>query len=155
MRKVSILIFADDVIRNPRDQSPITPGIALYKSLNETNRVLVIAENREKTEIWMKTHNIAKRLDDIVQLVDDPARETKLSTVDFIRSKTKITAVVTADSDLTKQLLEQGITVLVFLNPKYARPEFRPDGREGVKSWNAIVEELDKQQGLYSEDTRL
>ena len=155
MQKVSILIFADDVIRNPRDQSPITSGIALYKSLNETNRVLVIAENREKTEIWMKTHNIAKRLDDIVQLVDDPARETKLSTVDFIRSKTKITAVVTADSDLTKQLLEQGITVLVFLNPKYARPEFRPDGREGVKSWNAIVEELDKQQGLYSEDTRL
>jgi hypothetical protein len=155
VQKVSILIFADDVIRNPRDQSPITSGIALYKSLNETNRVLVIAENREKTEIWMKTHNIAKRLDDIVQLVDDPARETKLSTVDFIRSKTKITAVVTADSDLTKQLLEQGITVLVFLNPKYARPEFRPDGREGVKSWNAIVEELDKQQGLYSEDTRL
>ena len=130
-------------------------GVALYKSLNETNRVILICEDAERTDIWLKTNNLAKKLDDIIGIVDTPLDRPKLLTVESIRSKGKIDYVVTEDTELARQLIEVGVPVLVFLNPRYTRPEFRPDGREGKKSWVDINEELDRQQGLYDDDARL
>jgi hypothetical protein len=130
-------------------------GVALYKSLNETNRVILVCDDAERTSVWLKTNNLAKKLDDIVAVVDTPLDNPNLLTIETIRSKGKIDYVVTEDTELARQLIEVGIPVLVFLNPRYTRPEFRPDGREGKKSWEIITEELDRQQGLYSEDPRL
>jgi hypothetical protein len=62
---------------------------------------------------------------------------------------------MTDDVELTRKLIEAGIPTLVFLNPRYTRPEFRPDTRTGVKSWEAITDEMDKQQEIYREDVRL
>jgi len=147
---VSIIIVVDGVMRKTKDQSPILEGVALYKSLNENYRVLLVATHRERTDIWMKTNNLAKKIDDIVEIEHDEFRQ-----IDSLRSRGKIDFVVTDNTDLTKRLLEVGIPVLAFLNPRYVRPEFRPDGRAGVRSWDSITEELDKQQGLYEEDQRL
>lgn len=152
---MSVLIFMDGVIRKERDQSIILDGSALYKSLNENYRVLLLTNDKERTDIWLKTNNLAKKIDDIVQIEDSPLGDNELRTVEAVRSKGKVDFVVTDSPELTKKLIEVGITVLVFLQPRYARPEFRPDGRAGVKSWEAITEELDKQQGLYLEDERL
>jgi hypothetical protein len=152
---MSVVVFVDGIMRRERDQSIIMEGVALYKSLNETNRVILICEDAERTDIWLKTNNLAKKLDDIVGIVDTPLDRPKLLTVESIRSKGKIDYVVTEDTELARQLIEVGVPVLVFLNPRYTRPEFRPDGREGKKSWVDINEELDRQQGLYDDDTRL
>lgn len=155
MFQMSVIVFVDGIMRRERDQSIIMEGVALYKSLNETNRVILICEDAERTDIWLKTNNLAKKLDDIVGIVDTPLDRPKLLTVETIRSKGKIDYVVTEDTELARQLIEVGIPVLVFLNPRYTRPEFRPDGREGRKSWTDINEELDRQQGLYDDDARL
>lgn len=152
---MSVVVFVDGIMRRERDQSIIMEGVALYKSLNETNRVILICEDAERTDIWLKTNNLAKKLDDIVGIVDTPLDRPKLLTVETIRSKGKIDYVVTEDTELARQLIEVGVPVLVFLNPRYTRPEFRPDGREGKKSWVDINEELDRQQGLYDDDARL
>ena len=152
---MSVVVFVDGIMRRERDQSIIMEGVALYKSLNETNRVILVCDDAERTAIWLKTNNLAKKLDDIVAVADTPLDRPKLLTVETIRSKGKIDYVVTEDTELARQLIEVGIPVLVFLNPRYTRPEFRPDGREGKKSWEVITEELDRQQGLYSEDPRL
>jgi hypothetical protein len=151
---VSVLIFVDGIIRKERDQSVIVDGVNLYRSLNETNRVLLLAKDRERTDIWLKTNNMAKKLDDIIGYVDNPIDDARYLTVESLRSKGKIDFVVTDDTELALRFLEVSIPVLMFLNPKYTRPEFRPDAREGVKSWSKITEELDKQQGLYLEDPR-
>lgn len=155
MFQMSVVVFVDGIMRRERDQSIIMEGVALYKSLNETNRVILICEDAERTDIWLKTNNLAKKLDDIVGIVDTPLDRPKLLTVETIRSKGKIDYVVTEDTELARQLIEVGVPVLVFLNPRYTRPEFRPDGREGRKSWTDINEELDRQQGLYDDDSRL
>ena len=152
---MSVVIFVDGIMRRERDQSIIMEGVALYKSLNETNRVILVCDDAERTSVWLKTNNLAKKLDDIVAVVDTPLDNPKLLTIETIRSKGKIDYVVTEDTELARQLIEVGVSVLVFLNPRYTRPEFRPDGREGKKSWEIITEELDRQQGLYSEDPRL
>ena len=155
MFQMSVVVFVDGIMRRERDQSIIMEGVALYKSLNETNRVILICEDAERTDIWLKTNNLAKKLDDIIGIVDTPLDRPKLLTVESIRSKGKIDYVVTEDTELARQLIEVGVPVLVFLNPRYTRPEFRPDGREGRKSWTDINEELDRQQGLYDDDSRL
>jgi hypothetical protein len=152
---MSVVVFVDGIMRRERDQSIIMEGVALYKSLNETNRVILVCEDAERTDIWLKTNNLAKKLDDIIGIVDTPLDRPKLLTVETIRSKGKIDYVVTEDTELARQLIEVGIPVLVFLNPRYTRPEFRPDGREGRKSWTDINNELDRQQGLYDDDARL
>jgi rRNA-processing protein FCF1 len=152
---MSVLIFLDGVIRKPKDQSIILAGSAIYKSFNENYRVILIADNKERADIWLKSNNLAKKMDDIFQIVDTPLDDPKLLTVEVLRSKGMIDFVVTEDPELAKKLLEVGIPVLMFLNPRYTRPEFRPDSPEGVRSWASITEELDKQQGLYIEDRRL
>jgi len=152
---MSVVMFVDGIIRRERDQSIISEGSKLYKTLNENNRVVLVTKDAERTEIWLKMHNLGTKLDDIQEIVDTPLPEPELMTVEVIRSQGKIDYVITDNSVLAKRLLESGFQVLVFLNPRYARPEFRPDGREGKKSWEEITEEIDKQQGLYSEDTRI
>jgi len=152
---MSVLIFLDGVIRKPRDQSIIMDGAAIYKSFNENYRVMLLTEDKAKTDIWLKTNNLAKKLDDIIEIDQSPLGDSDMRTVKALRSKGQIDFVVTDDSELARRLLEIGIAVLVFLNPRYAKEEFRPDGRTGIRSWVLINEELDKQQGLYDEDVRL
>ena len=152
---MSILIFMDGVLRKTTDKSPMFEGLNMYRGLNEVNRVVILADDKERADIWFKSNTINAKLDDIVgpsKLVSD---NPKLQQVLDAQAKGKIDFVVTDDSDLARDLLERGIMTMVFLSPRYARPEFRPDAREGVKSWEKITEELDRQQGLYMEDARV
>lgn len=152
---MSVLIFLDGVIRKNADKSPIFEGLNLYRGMNEVNRVIILTDDKEKSDIWFKQHTLNAKLDDIVgpsKIISDTPH---LQQVLDAQAKGKVELVVTSDSDLAVLLLERGIPTMVFLHPRYVRPEFRPDAREGVDSWNNILEELDKQQGLYSEDPRV
>ena len=151
---MSVLIFLDGVLRKHTDKSPIFEGLNLYKGMNEVNRVVVLTEDKEKAEVWFKSNTLNAKLDDIVGPSTIVSDNPRLQQVLDNQSKGKVELVVTDDSDLAKDLLELGITTLVFISPKYSRPEFRPDAKEGVKSWLNIIDELDRQQGLYSEDPR-
>jgi hypothetical protein len=152
---MSVVVTFNGIIRRDRDQSMITEGTHLYRSLNETNRVLLLTDSRERTDIWLKTNNLSKKIDDIIEVSDPTAPNAVFREIEAIRSKGKIEFVVTEDPELAKSLLVVGIPVLVFLNPKYTRPEFRPDTRIGVKKWEDITAEIDRQQGLFVEDPRV
>jgi hypothetical protein len=152
---MSVIVLFEGVISNPRKQAPITEGVLLYKTINESNRTIILAKDKERTDIWLKKNNMAKNTDDIVQISDSVVEEPRLASIKSLMSRGRIEFVVTDDVDLAKTLVEMSVTVLVFVHPKYVKPEFRPDGRIGMKSWNAITEELDKQQGLLQEDTRI
>jgi hypothetical protein len=147
-------MFVDNVMRKTKDQSLIIEGVALFRSLNETNRVILLTDNRERTDIWMKTNNLAKKLDDIIEISQTELGDPEIRQIDQIRSSGKIDFVVTSDVAIAGKLIEVGTPVLVFLNPKYTRPEFRPGSREGIRSWETITNELDKQQKLYETDQR-
>lgn len=151
---MSVVMFVDNVMRKTKDQSLIIEGVALFRSLNETNRVILLTDNRERTDIWMKTNNLAKKLDDIIEISPTELDNPEIRQIDQIRSSGKIDFVVTSDVAIAGKLIEVGTPVLVFLNPKYTRPEFRPGSREGIRSWTDITNELDKQQKLYETDQR-
>jgi hypothetical protein len=41
------------------------------------------------------------------------------------------------------------------MQPIYMNEKFRPDGRQGVRSWQKIKEELESQQEAFLEDPRV
>ena len=150
---MAIVMFVDGVLRSDMG-SPIYQGLALYRMFNEDVRVVLLCDDRAKTNRWLLEHKINK-LDDLIDhtapgVIDDPDFEQ----VKYVRSQGKVELIVTADTDLAKKLLEIGLDTLLFLHPTYLRPEFRPDGRQGQRSWAAIEEELDKQLEMYKEDPR-
>ena len=151
---MAIVMFVDGVLRSETG-SPIYQGLALYRMFNEDVRVILLTDEREKTHRWLLEHKINK-IDDLFDhnlpgVIDEP----ELEQVKYCRSQGKVEIVVTADLDLGKKLLQEGLDTLLFLHPTYLRPEFRPDGRQGVRSWAAIEAEMDKQIEMIKEDPRV
>ena len=147
-------MFVDDVLRSSTG-SPIYQGLALYRMFNEDVRVVLLTDDREKTHRWLLEHRI-NTFDDLVDrnvpgILNDP----DLEQVKYCRSQGKVELVVTGNVELAKRLLEIGLDTLLFLHPTYLRPEFRPDGRQGMKAWADIENEIDKQIEMIKEDPRV
>lgn len=151
---MAIVMFVDGVLRH-NSSAPIYSGMALYRMFSEDMRVVLLSEDKEKTHRWLLEHKI-NTFDDLIDnnvpgVLEDPEFEQ----VKYCRSQGKIELVVTANIELAKKLLEEGIDTLMFLHPNYLRPEFRPDGRQGIRSWAAVQDEMDKQMEMLREDPRV
>ena len=151
---MAIVMFVDDVLRSSTG-GPIYQGLALYRMFNEDVRVLLLCDDRAKTNRWLLEHKINTADDLIDQTVPGVIDDPELEQVKYCRSQGKVELVVTGNTELAKKLLEEGIDTLLFLHPSYLRPEFRPDGRQGKKSWADIEEEIDKQIEMMKEDKRV
>ena len=147
-------MFVDGVLRS-ESGSPIYQGLALYRMFNEDVRVILLTDEREKTNRWLLEHKINKFDDLIDRNVPGVLEDPDIEQVKYVRSQGKVELVVTSDTELAKKLLEIGLDTLLFLHPTYLRPEFRPDGRLGIRSWAAIEEEIDKQIEMIREDPRV
>jgi rRNA-processing protein FCF1 len=151
---MAVLMFLDGVLRNDKS-APIPNGMLLYRTLNQTQRVLLLCQDKEKADHWLRQHKINK-LDDLVdESIPSIGEFPELRQVEYLRSLGPVDYVVTSNAELTKRLLEIGVTVLVFMNPIYIREEFRPDSKVGIKTWTSIVDEITRQQEAYMEDNRL
>ena len=151
---MTFLMFVDGVLRS-HTGSPIYQGLGLYRLLAENNRVLLLCEDKDKDDVWLKQHKINK-VDDLVGLdipfmTDNP----EFRQVEYCRGMGPVEAVITSNPVLIKQLLEVGVTSIAFLHPSYIKEEFRPDSRTGVRSWADIENEIIKQQDAIREDPRV
>ena len=151
---MSVAIFVDGVLRGDGNV-PIYQGLALYRMFNEDIRVVLLCEDKTLVHRWLLEHKINK-LDDIMDytvpgILNDP----DFDLVKYVRSQGKLDLVITADIELSKKLLEIGMDTLMFLHPSYLRPEFRPDSRQGVRSWSEIEAESEKQIEMRREDPRV
>ena len=151
---MAIVMFVDGVLRS-ESGSPIYQGLALYRMFNEDVRVILLTDEREKTNRWLLEHKINKFDDLIDRNVPGVLEDHDIEQVKYVRSQGKVELVVTSDTELAKKLLEIGLDTLLFLHPTYLRPELSPDGRQGIRSWAAIEEEIDKQIEMIREDPRV
>lgn len=151
---MSIIVFMDGVLRT-ETRVPIFEGIYLYKSLNENTTITLACDDAEEAQRWCKEHKL-KDVDGFIsnKSVGDYENKSWLK-IQSQMAAGPIYMVVTADIDLAKTCLENGVKVFLFIHPIYLSAKFRPDGRSGRKSWDALVGELDKQLELKVEDKRL
>lgn len=152
---MTVLFFLDGVLRKPGDTSPILEGVKLYKAVNDMTLTRLLVSNKVEAERWMKINNMAKKIDDLVTDAHPGLEDEDFRKVQYCRSQGKIDYVVTHRVDLAKMLLEEGIPTYLFLSPKYMRPEFRPDGRTGARSWADLEDELYRQRDLFENDPRV
>jgi len=151
---VATLVFIDEVLRS-QTGAPIPQGIALFRTLKEKGRVLILSKDKARDDIWLKAHKI-NFVDDLIGLesvtfTDFP--EWRL--VEYCRGQWHIDMVITSNPELATKLLTVGITTLMFLHPVYITERFRPDSRTGVRAWESISKEIATQQEAFIDDHRL
>lgn len=150
---MAVLMYVDGVLSNRGVANK--DGLALYRTLQEKMAIIILCEDKEKTDRWLKENKLMKT-DNIVDynipgVIDDP----EFRQAEWCRSKGPVDYVVTSNVELSKKLLEFGFRTLLFLDPVYLDHRFRPDSKEGRKSWTELQAELDKQQDLYLDDPRV
>lgn len=151
---MAIVMYIDGVLRNQKKVA-IPSGLKLYRILAETQSVILICDNKDLGDRWLRENKIGK-IDNIVDKnVPAPSNDWEFRAADWIRSQGAIDYIITADTDLATRLLNAGFRVMVFLEPIYLDHKFRPDSREGRKSWDDLKAELDRQDDLLLEDKRV
>jgi len=151
---VTFLMFIDGVLRT-HTNTPIYQGLGLYRLLAENNRVLLISSNKEVDDVWLRQHKINKIDDLIGRDIPSMTDNAEFRQVEYCRGQGPVEMVITSNPVLAKNLLEVGITTMVFLQPSYVKEEFRPDSRVGRKSWEDISTEIANQQDAIKEDPRV
>jgi hypothetical protein len=147
-------MFIDGVLRT-HTHTPIYQGLGLYRLLAENNRVLLISSNKEVDDVWLRQHKINKIDDLIGRDIPSMTDNAEFRQVEYCRGQGPVEMVITSNPVLAKNLLEVGITTMVFLQPSYVKEEFRPDSRVGRKSWEDISTEIANQQDAIKEDPRI
>ena len=151
---MAALMFVDHVLRSHMN-TPIKQGFALYRTLREKDRVLLLCTHKEKDDRFLKENKV-NLVDDLIG-PDVPFLEESIEfrQVAHCRANWPLDLVITGDPELAKRLLEAGITTMLFMQPAYISEKFRPDSRQGVKPWAEMTEELIKQQESLIEDHRI
>jgi hypothetical protein len=151
---LKILIELDGVLRN-QDDSPISTGIIFSGTLSVYNRISFLSSMpEEETIFWLNSNGVVDYdniIDTSVKLTDEDTKERQLQVA---RTKGLVDMFVTSDPSLWEFAFNQGITVILFANPEYTRPEFRPDAPKSVRSWDKVKEAITKQQVLRTQDVR-
>lgn len=150
---MAVLLYVDGVLSNRG--VAIKDGLALYRTLQEKMAVILLCDDKEKTDRWLKENKLMKTDNIVDNKVPGVVDDVKFRQAEWCRSQGPVEYVVTADVDLAKKLIEYGFRTLLFLDPVYLDHKFRPDTREGRKSWSEVQAELDKQQDMYLEDPRV
>jgi len=134
---------------------PIYEGISLYKALNVNGTVAVAVDDQEEAARWCKIH----KLTDVDSFISNKTvgeyEDKDFLKVQHQQASGPLHMIITADVDLAKKCVANGIKTLLWLHPVYQSPKFRPDGRVGKKSWDDLVAELDLQVDLMAEDKRI
>lgn len=151
---MSIVLFVDGVLRT-ETKVPIFEGISVYRALNTDATVFLAVDDEKEAERWCQEHKFTN-VDGFIDNSKVKTKEDKnFAKVEYLRAQGPIFLVITADMELAKTCIENGVRVFMFLHPKYLNMKFRPDGRQGRKNWDAIKEELDAQLEMLAEDKRL
>jgi hypothetical protein len=152
---MEIVVELDGVLRNQED-APIPTGVILYQTLTAYNRMTLISSmNREDTERWLNINKIV----DFDLIVDSSAHlegeNLTQRQINVARARGGVSLFITANPESWVYAFNQGIPCAMFGEPAYQRVEFRPDAPKRVRSWDSIVEAVEKQNELKTKDVRL
>lgn len=149
---MAVLIYVEGVLS--RKHTPIKDGLGLVRTIQEKHAVILLCEDKAKTEHWLRENRLA-RIDNIVDYdIPAPGDDVELRQAEYCRSLGPIDYAITSNTDLASKLLEQGFRVLLFLDPIYLDHRYRPDTVDGRRSWSDIKTELNKQADMYLDDPR-
>lgn len=140
------------MLQKPSDSGPIAEGLRLYRALATTYNVILIADpgkDKDNLEYWLLLHGLTRHshVHYMESYLEDQlgAFHARVSTFRTLRRAGFMLDIITEpDPALAAKLAEDGWTVLAFLHPSYARPEWRPSFRDAmeVTPWAELEETM-------------
>lgn len=159
------LITIDGVLAEQDDEpsfaaSKFLPeGVLLYRALSSVVQIALVSlqpeSEKPKVDYWLKAHGLEQH----VRVIYDPAPndlERGLEmVVGEVRRSGALEVAVEANPERAARLVHHGVATLVFGRPAYTRGEFKPGTTRVARPWESVIEELDAQRGMNSEDDRI
>lgn len=152
---MQILVELDGVMRG-KDDAVIPTGVILYQTLTAYNRMIIVSSSsKEETERWLNVNKIV----DFDLIVDSSVHlegeELVPRQLNYARARGGIDLFITPNPNNWVYAFDHGIPSMMFGVPAYQRVEFRPDAPKRLRSWDSIVEAVEKQNELRTKDVRL
>lgn len=152
---MQIIVELDGVLRGPED-APIPTGVLMYSTLTVYNRMTILSSSsKEETERWLNVNKIVDFdliIDSKYHLEGESLVERQ---VNVARARGTADLFITSNPNAWVYAFNQGIPSVMFGVPSYQRVEFRPDAPKRVRSWDNIVQAVEKQNELRTKDVRL
>lgn len=145
---MNIAMTIDGVLRQQLGAGPIAAGIQLYHNLYANNRLMLMSLHREVDDVWLQDQDLTGYA--LLKQIDkrDLADGTLTYTIGQLRSAGPLQLVIAADPSQLTPLFTQGLTVVSWFSPEYARPNWRPDFEGTPRPWDTLVDEVNRQRTL-------
>lgn len=149
------------VLRSEVKESPSPVGSLLYYALAEHCRIVLTADDNASAKLvdehWLSVYGFSAH-----QLVSysseyeniKPSRFRQIRRLQNSGFGGEILAVET-NPEIVEELLYNGIPAMLVVEPEYFSPQYRPDYSSDRKSWDQLVEEIDRQKILKANDARV
>jgi hypothetical protein len=152
-------LVLDGVLRRINDSQAVDQnGLLLFEGLKNLGRITFLADgfNRDRTVIehFLRFHRISDYVDiDITVLSDGPDTVSRrLTQIKRLRRTGPITFVVEPDPKIAAALMADGVSTLLYLHPQFTVPSWRPDYIGGVRRWDDLVAETERQEDLRADE---
>lgn len=140
------VVAFDGVLRNALG-NPIPEGVALYRTLIASSRVVIATDDTvDKTRYWMKANGVELPDHFVGRESALPDVNLRVRQVESVRgSGSRVEMVVDPDPDTALAIQETGLAVLLFAHPTFARPSSR-FSRAHARSWAEIQKGMEKRR---------
>lgn len=155
----NIAMVVDGILRAPNDSAVIMSGALLYHSLVKSHRVTLIVDSmaKEKVQYWLRVNGFFDHAGEVYYEVGDPENvvDRRKLQLQKIRQHGGLAFVVESDTEATEMFHDIGVPVLLYVHPKYMKPEHRPGFSQEVAPWNSLVSTVRKEREMRAMDVRL
>ncbi|MFF1701272.1 hypothetical protein [Streptomyces sp. NPDC058252] len=155
----TVAIVIEGVMAREVGEGVIPQGQRLYWGLMEAYKVALITDRTdiEPVQHWLRVNGFNKHPYLIPVQPTDPEDlgERRMRQISRLRQAgCNVELLVEPDPEIAAHVMASGVGVLNYLHPNYSNPRFRPDYRETVTPWSALVDEVERQRALREEDPR-
>lgn len=142
---MNIAIFIDGILRGEHGQ-PLPTGCALYRTMVDTHRLLLVGSDVEADKTWLKGEELTKY--SYLTAIDPLDAEHGMihRTLTHLRTRGRIDLVLAADPEQATEAFTLGFETLVHFAPKFSRPAWRPDKEFAPKAWRSLLDELEAER---------
>lgn len=155
----NVAMVVDGILRAPNDNAVIMSGALLYHSLVKSHRLILIIDSmaKEKVQYWLRVNGFFDHADEVYYEVGDPESvvDRRKLQLQKIRQNGAVSFVVESDTEATEMFHEIGVPVMLYVHPKYMKPEHRPGFTQEVTPWNSLVDTVRKEREMRAMDVRL
>lgn len=151
----SVVIAVEGVLRSPTGQ-PLPEGVLLYNAFAPIVRVVLVLDDLDQDEAvhWLRTEGLKSHAE--LVLTDPRYQEAELRRhqLERARARSAVDLLIDPSPLNVAEALKLGISGLLFSQPRYLRPEFRPDVKGDIRRWDEVEAEVARQRDLHAADKR-